>query len=68
MEVVGDAGLFVDAADVAGFAAAMRQLAEDPALRAQLAMRSLQRAAGFSWEACVRQTIAAYRFALSNSR
>lgn len=48
-EVVGDAALLVDPEDVAAIASAMRRLADDPALHADLAVRSLAQAGRFSW-------------------
>jgi glycosyltransferase involved in cell wall biosynthesis len=67
-EVVGDAGLQVDPADVDAVAGAMLALASDEALRAALSRRSLARAASYTWERCVAQTAAAYRLAASTSR
>ncbi|MGY8526622.1 glycosyltransferase family 4 protein [Paracidovorax citrulli] len=63
-EVVGDAGLLNAALDVDAFADSMRRVIEDPALRAQLAEKGLARAARFSWDRCVDETLAVYRRAL----
>jgi len=61
-EVVGDTGLLIDDPyDQDSLREAMRRLLESPALRAELGARALQRAAAFTWEACTRQTVAAYR-------
>lgn len=60
-EVVGDAGLMVDPADVEGLSAAMLELAQDPGRRADLSARSLARSEGFSWERCALATRATYR-------
>ncbi len=66
-EVVGDTGLLVDPHDHAALRDAMQQLAEAPEMRAQLAARALGRAAQFSWEACMEQTIAAYARAIAGA-
>jgi glycosyltransferase involved in cell wall biosynthesis len=60
-EVVGDAGLMVDPADVDGLSAAMLELAQDSARRGDLSARSLVRAQDFSWERCALATQATYR-------
>ncbi len=46
--VIGDAGRVVAEADVAGWAQAIQQLLDDPALREDLRCRGLARAPGFS--------------------
>jgi glycosyltransferase involved in cell wall biosynthesis len=51
-EVVGEAGLLLDADDVQGVAAALQQIAESPALRQDMAAAGLKRAQVFSWERC----------------
>jgi glycosyltransferase involved in cell wall biosynthesis len=51
-EVVGDAGLFFPPADVEGLAAAIRRLAQDPALRDELSRRGIVQAAKFTLAAC----------------
>jgi glycosyltransferase involved in cell wall biosynthesis len=48
-EVLGDAGLLCDPADIDAFAAAVAELAADPQRRAQLRARGLARAATFAW-------------------
>jgi glycosyltransferase involved in cell wall biosynthesis len=58
-EVVGDAGILLEPLDVAGFAEAMRRLADDPALRAELSRKALAQAARFTWERTVRECLAA---------
>lgn len=59
-EVVGDAGLCVDAMDVDGLAEAMLGVIEYQDLRASLKVRGLARAAGFSWRRCAEQTLDVY--------
>ena len=49
-------------------AEAMRTLAQAPQMRAELSTRAVERAARFTWEQCVRETAAAYRRVLNNSR
>lgn len=49
-EVVGDAGLLVDARNEEDLAGAMERILTDPALAAELRVRSLRRAADFSWQ------------------
>jgi glycosyltransferase involved in cell wall biosynthesis len=62
-EVVGDAGLLVDPLDVDAIAGALGRLADDPALRAELAARGRARAAAFTWERAARETLAQLRAA-----
>jgi glycosyltransferase involved in cell wall biosynthesis len=49
-EVVGDAGMLVDPADIEELAEAIVRIAEDTELRATLRARGIARSAGFSWE------------------
>lgn len=60
-EVAGDAALLVDPFDVEAIGAALVRLAQDEALRAELARRGRQRARAFSWESAVERTWAVYR-------
>ena len=59
-EVVGDAGLFVDPSDTMGLAAAMKELATYPELRAQLSAKCPDRAALFSVERQASNLLAVY--------
>jgi alpha-1,3-rhamnosyl/mannosyltransferase len=68
VEVVGDCGLVVEPQDVDALAAAMTRMAQDAALRETLGARSRARAATFTWERCVDQSVAAYRRAAATSR
>jgi glycosyltransferase involved in cell wall biosynthesis len=63
-EVVDDAGLLVPPTDVTAIAEALRRLATDPALRADLAARGQVQAARFSWQRAATETLAVYRRAL----
>ncbi len=56
-EVAGDAALYCSPTDVDGLAENMRRLAEDPALRADLARRGRERAAGFRWRDVARRIV-----------
>ncbi|HSJ53020.1 MAG TPA: glycosyltransferase family 1 protein, partial [Anaerolineae bacterium] len=59
-EAVGDAGLLIDAADVAGLASALGRLLLDEELRAQLREAGYRQARRFTWEAAARQLLALY--------
>jgi glycosyltransferase involved in cell wall biosynthesis len=63
-EVVGDAGIMVDPKDSDALCQAMLELYRDAGLRSSLVQKSLERAARFSWERCVQETIAVYRKAV----
>jgi glycosyltransferase involved in cell wall biosynthesis len=60
-EVVGDAGLQVDALDVDGLAEAMLSVIENDELRTSLGKRGIERASTFSWQHCAEQTLGVYR-------
>lgn len=60
-ELVGDAGIAVNPADVDALAAALRQVVTDDALRARLAAAAVPRAATYTWERTAERTVAAYR-------
>lgn len=60
-EVGGDAVLYCDPREPESFAAAMRRVAQDDALRTSMAARGRARAAVFSWEQCAQETHAVYR-------
>lgn len=63
-EVVGDAGILVEAMDDADIARQMRSVIEDDGLHARLAQQGLQRAQTFSWNQCAVETLAVYQAAL----
>ncbi len=58
-EVVGEAGMLVDALDAACLADAIRQVLGDGRLRQDLSQRGLERAASFSWERAAQAVYAA---------
>jgi alpha-1,3-rhamnosyl/mannosyltransferase len=66
-EVVGDAGLLFDPESTEEIARAILSLTADAALRAQLARRARERAAGFSWERGAALAEASFRRALEQS-
>lgn len=66
-EVVGDAGLCVDANGPDQLREAMQSLATDEALRADLIARGLARAKLFTWERAAEQTARIYDIALSET-
>lgn len=60
-EVVGDAGVQVEALDVDALAEAMRSVIENDELCRDLGLRGIARAADFSWRRCAEQTAEIYR-------
>ena len=66
-EVVGDAGVIIDASDEVALRDALRRFADDPAFWQDRAAASLQRAGGFSWQRCAKQTLDVYRRVLAES-
>jgi glycosyltransferase involved in cell wall biosynthesis len=64
-EVVGQAGLLVEPADVQALASAMVRVLADPALQAQMEMAGLEQARRFSWSHAARLTSNSYREALA---
>jgi glycosyltransferase involved in cell wall biosynthesis len=63
-EVVGDAAILVDPTDADALSAAMLNVLRDDRLRADLALRSLERAKQFTWRATADRVIQGYRAAL----
>ncbi|RMG93283.1 MAG: glycosyltransferase family 1 protein [Chloroflexi bacterium] len=60
-EVVGDAGILVDATDVEALTDAIRRVLEDSTLAATLRAKGLARARQFTWERTAQETAAVYR-------
>lgn len=60
-EVAGDAALYCDPREPESMAAAMRRVAEDSAVRAEMMARGRERATQFTWERCAQETRAVYR-------
>ena len=67
-EIAGDAALLVAPDDARALHDAMQRMAHDPALRADLAARGLERAARFTWARCAEETVAVYRAATRGPR
>lgn len=57
-EVLGDAGLLFDPHDLDAMTDALRRVADDPVLAADLSERALRRSAQFSWEHAARLALA----------
>ncbi|MCL4473373.1 MAG: glycosyltransferase family 4 protein [Actinobacteria bacterium] len=66
-EVVGDAGILVDAASDNEMAEAIMLLLEDRAAAAELSERGIERARKFTWEKCAQRHLEVYRDALELS-
>ena len=60
-EVTGGAALLVDPTDVDAIAVALRRIATDPVLAADLRARGLERARALSWRAFAAANVALYR-------
>jgi glycosyltransferase involved in cell wall biosynthesis len=66
-EVVGDAGVLVDPDKIDALGDAMFSLLNDDDRRADLAVRGLERARTFTWDAAARATLATYRQTLGQT-
>lgn len=64
-EVAGEAGLKIGPDDVAGWAAGMAMVIDDPARAAAMRQAGLRQAAPFTWTRAAQQTIAVYRQVLT---
>jgi len=60
-EVLGDAARLVPPGDADALADALSGLLDDPGQRLDLSHRGLQRAAGYTWEACAEGIVSLYR-------
>jgi glycosyltransferase involved in cell wall biosynthesis len=60
-EILGDAGLYFDPEKPLTIAKVLRELMEQPALRAHLARSAYEAAKSYSWEKCASQTFAYLR-------
>jgi glycosyltransferase involved in cell wall biosynthesis len=56
-EIAGDAAWLVDPNDTDAIAAGIERILADPALRAELSCKGLERSARFNWDATARQTL-----------
>lgn len=59
-EVVGDAGLLVDAPDVQALVSGLRRLLTDSALRQDMTAKGLRRAMRFTWQSAAENLLATY--------
>lgn len=59
-EICGDAAGYIDPDDVTGFSEAIATALSDNGWRAQARRRGLERAAAFTWEACITKTVNIY--------
>ena len=66
-EVVGQAGVIIDAFDDAGLREALLRFDQDPRYWQERANASLAQAFGFSWKRCAEQTLGVYRKVLAAS-
>jgi glycosyltransferase involved in cell wall biosynthesis len=57
-EIVGDAGMLVEAEDEREIEGGLVRLATEPRLREELGARGLARARQFTWERTARETLA----------
>lgn len=64
-EVVGDTGILLNSTDAQGFANAMQNFIENPALRTSLSQRALERSKQFTWEKCALNTLEVYKKVLA---
>jgi glycosyltransferase involved in cell wall biosynthesis len=60
-EVVGDAGLLVDAENASEVVAAIKMLSTDAAARKELRARGKKRAESYRWSDCVDRLVSALR-------
>jgi len=65
-EVVGDAGVLVDAREPAAIADALERLLNDEAQRSALGRKGIERAAMFSWRRCAEETMTVYERAAAS--
>lgn len=65
-EVAGEAALLVDPLDVGALADGLKRLAQDAALREELAAHGIVRASHFSWDRAARETLAVLREAVND--
>ena len=67
-EVVGPAGVIVDELDVEQWTAAILSVLVDPCVHAELARKSLEHAATYSWQRTARETVAVFHAAVASTR
>ena len=62
-EVVGNAGITIDPKQSDELCQAMLDVVNNPKLRAQMSLLSLEQASKFSWKKCAEQTVEVYKIA-----
>ena len=67
-EIVGDAGLLVEAQDSQAMVNVIGQVLTNEVIRSNLIKKGLERSAHFSWTQCARQTIGAYKTIVDSIR
>lgn len=67
-EAGGDGALLVDPESTEAVARALKDVLGDPALRAGLSRRAVERAAKFTWRACAEKTLKVYEDLISSPR
>jgi glycosyltransferase involved in cell wall biosynthesis len=65
-EVAGGAAMLVEPGDVTSICHGLQQALDDESWRAIAIAKGLQRASELTWDACVRQTVDAYRLVLGS--
>jgi len=60
-EIAGDAALFINPRNPASLAFAAHLLLTDPEMAAKLSANGKKRAAGFTWDKAIKQTVAVYK-------
>ncbi|MDD1720249.1 MAG: glycosyltransferase family 4 protein [Methanoregulaceae archaeon] len=60
-EIAGDVAVMVDPRDAGAIAAEIRRLLDDESIRRYISRKGIERAAGFTWEKCVKETMGVYR-------
>jgi glycosyltransferase involved in cell wall biosynthesis len=60
-EVGGDAAVYAPPDDAAAWAAALRRIVDDAALRQRLVAAGIERAAGFTWERSAERHVEVFR-------
>jgi glycosyltransferase involved in cell wall biosynthesis len=67
-EIAGGAALLVPPDDDLALYKALERVAQDAALRTDLAARGIERARNFTWTRCAEETVAVYRAAVNGAR
>lgn len=68
VEIIGDSGIAAEPHSVDSIKAAMKKIITNEALRKEMQTRAKERAAEFSWEKCIEETVEAYKKVLGIRR